>query len=311
MNKKTIFSTIKIIALGILLSAAFSYAQVPAGNVSKPIHVNSLQAKTGTLGIGPLVVNGISQFYNTVNILGLNPSAPTGVPTAPSAPSGPTGGGGGSPSTFLDKFLPTKAFAGANEICGNGIDDNNNLLIDEGCSSAGYFQVELIGYQIVRPDTSIITYCDPATQNCVSGFTQAIDVGDKVNLKWSVTSVGSITFGYCTKVMNTLSSVPSLGWSGNTSSAGSTQQVAPTTLGVMHQFVLNCYDTGGVWAGLGYTNIYIKNQGDLNVKGKMSVGLPSPIATLDINGSIRIGNSFGGGANPGVCATNTGHLLSC
>lgn len=311
MNKKSIFSTIKIIALGILLSAGLSYAQTPAGNVSKPIHVNSLQTKTGTLGIGPLVVNGISQFYNTVNILGLNVSAPTGVPFGPADPTPPSSGGGGGPTTFLDKFIP-KALAGANEICGNGIDDNNNLLIDEGCSSAGYFQVELNVYQVNHPTPPATTYCDPATQNCATGSTLGINSGDTITLKWNVTPVGSIALSYCTKQMNTLSPVSPLGWTGNTSSSlNGSQTLSPTVVGVMHQFVLNCYDTGGVWAGLAFTNVYIKNQGDLNVTGKMGVGTAGLLATLDINGNIRIGNTFGQGANPGVCATNTGHLLSC
>lgn len=76
--KKEIIQTLKIVSLGLVVSASFAFANSwttmpstpPSSNTVTPVNVGpASQVKTGALGVGPLAVFGESKLNGNVNIL--------------------------------------------------------------------------------------------------------------------------------------------------------------------------------------------------------------------------------------------------
>lgn len=79
--KKEIIQTLKIVSLGLILSASFAFANIwnpmpsnftTSNNASNPINVGASQVKLGAFGVGPLAVFGGSTMDTQINILGAN-----------------------------------------------------------------------------------------------------------------------------------------------------------------------------------------------------------------------------------------------
>ena len=75
--KKEIIQSIKIIIIGMALSAGLAFAQTwnapgipPSGNTPVPVNIGASQIKDGALGVGSLGVFGNAGMYGDVSILG-------------------------------------------------------------------------------------------------------------------------------------------------------------------------------------------------------------------------------------------------
>jgi hypothetical protein len=335
MNKKTIFNSIKIIALGILLSAGISYAKPPAaapafpgGNPDNPVNVgpnSPFQTKSGSLVIGPLQVTGSSSFLGDMNIYAL-PSAPPGGPA-------PTGFNYKKNlenylASFLKMFVPGKVFASVTNSCSPDFSQNPIVCVNSNTANPTYcdvngFRYNPQTYSCAQPPATAPTIDLEAYTDYGDGTNVTITPTAYAELDWTVTGSGTVT---CTASSSpvvtdwTTTAVNAQGFYGAIALGSSSKSRTRT-------YSLSCSNSIGTTNASAIINVLTPpaTAANLYVSGKACLGnatvngfsptcdssnLSTPASSLEVNGSIKV-DYLQFGAPHKLCSNQSGVLVLC
>lgn len=343
MNKKSIFNSIKIIALGLLLSTGISYAVTPATsnpgnfptNTYKPVNigpqnpVTPYQTKAGFLSLGNsgnpagLVVNGLSSFSGNVNVLGITPPPPP-PPPPPSGFNYPIEKNIGKNylSAFFEMFSPQIAEAVQTCIA----DFSTNPPSCPGSQCNGYVYNPQT-YTCVQPPPTAPTVYIEAITDYGQGPNVTITPSAYAEVDWYVQGSGNVT---CTA-----SATPSTGDWTTATTFNDQGLYGFVTLGSVAKsqtrtYTMSCTNSVGTTVATAKINVLTPPAlgANLYVSGKACLGnatvngyaptcnstIPAspvaPTASLEVNGNIKIDYlQFGSPSN--LCSSSAGLLVLC